>query len=460
MKILLLQAYLGKKEEFIIYPLGLDYLATLLTGKGHDVKIFDFNTSDNPFDRFPDELTAFMPDCIGLSLRNIDNQLRIDPFYYYPYFRKTLKTVRRLLKRTVIVVGGAGFSMYPEKIMRRNPEIDFGMYLEAEESFPELIDTLDGPEGVPGIFYRKNGTTVFSGNRKLPDFKRLPHPRRTFCDLSPYLNHPQSIGVQTKRGCPRHCTYCNYRHLNGNRLRMRSPSHVVDEIAYLMDTFGVTHIMFSDALFNLPVSHAAGICREIIKRKLPITWSAYMDIQGADREFMLLLKKAGCNMVCFSPDAVSQGALDGLKKGLKTKDVHESLKLFTRDPMLADMGVIYCLFLNPPGETFSGLLNTVLFYLKAKWLLRGRGGAMINWIRMEPNIRMLKEAVENGVVQKGLELLPENKSDIDKTFYSNPPQNRIDFILIFLFRAKIVLVKLLKKCFGYLDLLSSNKRLT
>lgn len=448
MKILLVQAYLGRKETFYIYPLGLDYLATVLHEHGYKVKIFDPNVISDPYTGLTGCIDRFSPDLIGLSLRNIDNQLRIDPFYYYKYFQKTLQIVTGTGTQAKIIVGGPGFSMYSRTIMEQNPSIDYGVYLEGEESFVELIANMGSPGNVKGVYYREGGQVKYSGDRALPDFSRLPIPKRIFCDLAPYLEHVESLGIQSKRGCPKKCAYCNYPHLNGKTLRLRSAESVCDEIEYLMSKFNVKSIKFVDAVFNIPKSHAQKICNEIIDRGIKVKWSAYMDVKDTDKELVLLMKQAGCVDICFSPDAVSQNGLDGLQKGLTEKELTENFNMFAHDRDLKDINVVYSVFLNPPGETFPGLLKTLGFYLKGKLMLRGRGTAFVNWIRMEPNIKVLELAIQQGVVPQDVDLLPERTKDIKRTFFSNPPQSQLDFLLIFLLKAQDILIEGLKKILG------------
>jgi radical SAM superfamily enzyme YgiQ (UPF0313 family) len=445
MKILLVQSYLGRKENIPIYPLGLTYIATALHNNGHTVKIYDPNVVANPYENLREIIVDFSPDIVGISLRNIDNQLRTEMFYYYKHFQKILKAVKELIPNAKILVGGTGFSMFAKKIMERNLLIDYGIYLEAEDSLPELLDNPNAPWTVKGIFFRKEGQVLFSGMRPLPNFKNLPIPKREFSDITPYLSNTPSLGIQSKRGCPLKCTYCNYPFLNGNNLRIRDANDVCDEIEYLVKQFGVKHFMFADAVFNMPLNHASEICEEIIRRQLDIKWVAYMDIKHASKDFLLLAAKAGCVDVIFSPDGISQSALDGLNKGLREKDIKDSLRLFLTDRNLRDINVVYSIFINPPGETFVGLLKTIAFFLKTKLYLRGRGNGSINWIRLEPDTRALDVAIEEGAVDKDIELLPEDTQGLSKVFYSKRSLRHLDFFLIMMLKSIPLLKRILLK---------------
>ena len=431
MKILLVQAYLGRKEDFLLYPLGLAYVGTALQSRGHEVRGYDPNASPEGLDGMQKRIIELSPDVIGISLRNIDNLIRWDIFYYYKYFQETIRVARSVSSKAKIVVGGPGFSIFAEKIMQRNLELDFGVYLEGEDSFPELLEKLDNPGVVKGIFYRKNGEVIFSGARALPDFAHMTYPRRDFFDINYYRNDINCIGVQTKRGCPLKCTYCNYPLLNGSRQRVRSAESISDELQYLIDVFNIKRFVFADAIFNSPKKHAEEICEAFIKRGIKVEWSAYMDIKNADKDFLMLAQKAGCKAIIFSPDGISRGVLQALNKMLEAKDIEESLQLFTKDKEMRNFNVIYGFFLNAPGDTVSGLLQTLYFYVKAKLALRGRGNAHMNWIRLEPETVVFQRAVEEGAVPKDIELLPDQVEGLTKVFYIKPTLKWLDpFLLV------------------------------
>jgi radical SAM superfamily enzyme YgiQ (UPF0313 family) len=135
--------------------------------------------------------------------------------------------------------------------MRRHPELDYGVFLEGDESAPELLQHLDCPEEVPGVFYRRGGQVRFSGSRCPPDVKSLLTPRRDFVDCASYPER-RSIGIQSKRGGVLRCAYCSYPFLNGTEIRLREVRSVVDELEVLQREANVREVMFVDNVFNIP----------------------------------------------------------------------------------------------------------------------------------------------------------------------------------------------------------------
>lgn len=427
MKILLFQSYL-RKAGLKVYPLGLVSLASC--ANNHEVRICDLNLYEKPFQTLGKELQEYNPDLIGISLRNIDNQDRLDPVYYYQDFVKATRTIKAAKPDTPLVVGGPGFSMFAREIMERNPELDFGVYLEAEETFPELLQNLDNPETVKGIYYRKNGFVQFTGAGKFPNLNNLPPIQRSCVDMSLYPSSEINVGVQSKRGCNLKCTYCNYPFLCGNKIRLRKPENVVDEIEEMVNLHGINKFTFVDPIFNAPIDHANAICREIIRRNLNVSWGAYMHIGNATEDFLLLARDSGCNAYIFSPDGISKNALKSLNKGITEDEIKKVYKLFMTNERLKDAFVLFTLMLCPPGETFWGLFKTLCFYIKAKYSFRGRGGSMFSWIRIEPETKIYEIALANRALRPNIKLLPETFEGLQDTFYSHPPLKHLDVALM------------------------------
>ncbi len=448
MKILLVQSWLGRKGDLAIYPLGLAYLATVLEQRGHEIRVFDPNTADAPLEDTARVVKEYSPELVGLSFRNIDNQFRLKPFYYYHGMKKTLAVIRQACGTTPIVIGGAAFSILPDVFMERNPEIDLGLFLEGEESFPELVDNMGDPSRVKGIYYRNaNGEVLFSGTRPLPDFKTVPYPRRHFLDLEKYKwGSIELVGVQTKRGCPLTCAYCVYPHLNGKIWRMRTPESVFEEIEYLHRDFGVKGITFADSVVNLPYDYSTRIFTLLKESKLDVNWLGYMHVRGVTKEYLQLCKDSGCTSVIFSPDGLSEGALNGLRKNIKPQEIRELKRLVDTDPAFRDLFVQWCFFVNPPGETLAGLLQTLWFFGSSKRFFRKRTrDTFINWIRMEPSSAVYQTALEEGVISPDTDLLPENVEQLAATFYSNPGTAWMDPMIMTLMRIPKIIRKYLGK---------------
>lgn len=410
MRILLTTSYLGGNEPSI-FPLAFSCLRPGLNG--HSVKVFDINVSKRPFEELKELVSSFHPEVIGISLRNIDSTNKRKVVFYYEYVKKAIDTIKTC-SDAKIVVGGSGFSMFAREIMEDESRIDLGVYLEGETVFPELLDNINTPEKIKSVYYRKNGEIMFSGSRELCDLSRLHLPNVSVLPSKDYKKHRDSIGVETKRGCSLNCIYCIYPFLNGKKYRLRKPDKIVEEIEILVKTEGVTHFMFVDSVFNIPLYHAEDICREIVRRKVKIKWSAWFNERNLTREFLDLIKEAGCDSVMLSPDGCSDDVLKKLGKNLTRKDIVNAYDLLKE---VDGLEISYNFFKNPPGQNMCNLILMVVFFIKAKMKLGKRVHFEFNSLRIEPHTRLYDIAISDNNINREQSLLFPRYYTNRKTWY-------------------------------------------
>ncbi len=419
---MLIQAPLGR-WEYPVYPLGLATLAASMDSCKFNIRIMDANRVD-PADQEA-EIQEFQPEIIGLSLRNIDSQMRRDLFYYYLYFCEYLKTVRAWSPHAVIILGGSGFSLFPKQIMEQNLQADLGVYLEADTTFPQLLDQLSDPGSVPGVYYRENGCVMFSGAAALPDIPSRMLPRYDLLDPKPYEGSG-GVGIQTKRGCPMKCVYCTYPHLNGTCFRSRDVDDVIAEITTLHNDFGVTEFTFVDGVFNLPKSRAVEIIDRIAALEFKITWRAWFTEKGFDQLFAERCRDTGCPEFSFSPDGFSPETLKALGKNISVADI-ERIYQIARDT--DNIRVAFNFFWNPPDQTLGSFVKMLIFALKCKLTLgRKAGGIIFGNMRIEPGTPLWHRAVDDSVISPETNLLPSDVDTLEGTFYSNPGTRYLDTV--------------------------------
>ncbi len=397
MKILLVQAYMGGREP-AVFPVGLACVTSWLDG--HEVRVFDTNTSEDPFGDLRSVLADFEPHAVGISLRNIDSTNKRTVVFYYAFLKELLDNVKSCSGAKVII-GGSGFSMFAAEIMEQEPRIDFGVYLEGETILPALIQNLDSPEKVDSVYYRKNGKVFFTGAAAPCDFNGQRPADWNILPLSGYTDR-DALGIETKRGCALGCIYCIYGFLNGKRYRLKDPAFVVDEIEHLVQKCGAGRFMFLDSVFNFPKAHSEAVCREILKRGVKVKWSAWFSEANLDEEFLELVGRAGCESVMLSPDALSDTVLKTLGKNFSRKEVLNGWRLLRKSNRF---DVSYNFFKNPPGQTPGNFFSIILFCLKAKWQMGRRVHFEFNSLRIEPHTRLYDIALKEGVVSEGKSLL-------------------------------------------------------
>jgi anaerobic magnesium-protoporphyrin IX monomethyl ester cyclase len=406
MRVLLVQAFTALDME-LVYPLGLAWLAAHLDE--HEVEIFDVNLHrDDPFFALERKVRSFGPQVVGISLRNMKvgmPHLHTDDFEPQ---QQAIQLIKKVAPGVKVVAGGTAFSLYSETFMKRLPEIDIGVWGEAELRFPELLRDLEHPEKVAGVYYRREGQVLYTGRPEGVQWKSLRPPRRDLVPHGPYLASSfVSVGVQAKRGCSLHCIHCSDTFLLGHRVRLRDPKEVVDEVESLVRDYGVRQFFFCDQIFNIPVSHAIRICEEIVARKLDVRWSAWFNEQRntLTDALMVALKSAGCSLLSFSPDHVDDRMLKNLDKNFRYVDMLHTVQIAKKH----GMDVEYSFFLNSPGEDLRSLAAIVRFLVHARLelgpQLRLFTLLMMQPIRIYPHTRLFELAKETGLIDKDHELV-------------------------------------------------------
>ncbi len=342
------------------------------------------------------------PEVVGLSLRNIDSVFSFNKRSYYPAFKWTIKQIKQQKPNCKLVVGGAGFSIFAEEIIKDNPEIDFGVVSEGENSFAQLMENLDNPEQVPNLIFRRNGQTIVT-KQKMVVFDLLPKPSRELFEIKKYQKALFSIGVQSKRGCGFNCVFCSKRVQGGNICRIRPAKTVVDEIEELVNGFGVNSCFFVDSTFNFPIDHCREICEEIVKRRLELKWSADFRPDYLNEAIMKLCVKAGCSWFGFSPDGACDSAMRMLGKNFGVQQVEKTFEL-ARKTEGANVG--YSFLYDLPFHNQENTLGLLRMVSKMMFLC----GTKVRYVtfskvRIYPRTKFYQIALEQGKIDGNTNLL-------------------------------------------------------
>ena len=330
MRVFLCQSYLGPVSLAppLAFPIGIAYLASMIKND-HEVFCWDPNIAQDPEKELARLLEKTAPDVVGLSFRNFDSGCSFNNQWYYPFFVSMVRTIKAAMPSCKLVVGGSGFSIFPQEIMERNPEIDFGVISEGEHAFSQLLKNQDHPERVSNLVFKKNGEIHYT-SRSIEDFDSLPLPERHLFEINEYKKKRYTISVQTKRGCGFNCVFCPCRYVAGSKYRLRSPKKVVDEIEQLINNYDLDSYFIVDSTFNHELEHSRRICQELIARKIEVDWSAEFATAFMNERFMKEALKSGCKLFYFSPDGASDRALKFLGKDMKVEHIQNVISLTRR----------------------------------------------------------------------------------------------------------------------------------
>ena len=396
-----------------VAPIGLDYLADALQAAGHRADLLDLCFAPDPPAAVDDYFRRAAPDLVAVSLRNSDDCYFASQESFLPGHRAILERVRR---RTAapIVLGGVGFSVMPEGMLRRLGA-DLGVAGDGEGALVDLASRVAAGEplaDVPGLVCRT--PDGFRRNPPAPvPLAELPPRRRETVDNARYFREGGQGGVETKRGCAIGCVYCADPVAKGRTFRLRPPEMVADEVAALLAQ-GVDCLHLCDGEFNLPREHAVAVCQALVDRGLGerVRWYTYAAAVPFDADLASLMRRAGCVGVNFGVDSGSDAMLRRLGRPYRSADLWSTARACRQ----AGLALMYDLLLGGPGETWETVRETVSLMRR---IGPDRVGAALG-VRVYPGTRLGEEVRRAGVSPASPHLhgaLADNDDLVDPVFY-------------------------------------------
>lgn len=394
MRALLISA---NKEEINMkaWPLGVGCVATATLEAGHNVILLDLMAADDPESIIREAIESFSPEVIGVSVRNVDDQNMTEPRLFLNEVKELISLCKTLTK-VPIVLGGAGYSIYPGSLLDYLGA-DMGIQGEGEIAFPALLERLEkrkGLSGVPGLFIP--GAGLLGSRQFEKDLDRLSLPDTRFLPNYTAGDDEFWLPVQTRRGCPMNCSYCSTATIEGCALRKRSPDAVVRWIAECVKQ-GFRRYYFVDNTFNLPPSYAKRLCEALEAAGMDIAWRCIIYPVRIDEELTRLMAGAGCKEVAVGFESGSELILHAMHKRFKPDDVRQVCTALGKQGMRR-MGF---LLLGGPGETKASALESLSF---ADSLNLDMMKVTVG-IRIYPYTALAKSAVEVGLIGEDDDLL-------------------------------------------------------
>jgi radical SAM superfamily enzyme YgiQ (UPF0313 family) len=331
-------------------PISLPSIAGLLRAEGHDVRIVDaVAPRPVPFLR---DIHEFDPELVVISVST-------------PTYESDLGHVAALsrITRAHLTAIGVHVSATADETLRGS-SLGSVVRGEPEWTVANLAATLASGGDlceVRGLSFRRGGRPVHNEDRGFErDLDALPPPARDLLRegdyFLPFMNRPYTLVVPS-RGCPHHCTYCTAPIYYGARLRRRTPSRVVDEIASVAAR-GVVQdfVMWSDT-FTLDRAFVLEVCRELTARRLGVRWMCNSRVDSIDAALARAMRDAGCTGIAFGIESGVQEILDNVRKGTTVEQGRNAVRV-TRE---ASIQTLAHFILGLPGETRDTIRRTVAY---------------------------------------------------------------------------------------------------
>jgi radical SAM superfamily enzyme YgiQ (UPF0313 family) len=320
-----------------------------------------------------------------------------------------LALVRQAKARGKIVIAGGP---YPTSLPAAALEAgcDFVVRGEAENTMPLLLAAM-----------RRGAAGVIESPEK-PDLTASPIPRFDLVRLGDY----DSLAIQTTRGCPFDCEFCEVVNFFGRKPRHKTPKQVIAELEALYRLGAAGDVFIVDDNFIGDKAHARALLRELTpwleKRRSPFTFITQVSVNlGQDVALIDLMTANNLGRVFVGIESPDEQVLAGCHKYHNLKNpLVESIDNLKQNGMTVvgsfilgldgetpGAGARICSFLEQTGIPISmlGILqappHTRLWHrLKREGRLRGDEGpgggtfAGPNFTPDRPEAEILQEYID------------------------------------------------------------------
>jgi len=351
-------------------PIGMcSIAANLRKNTNAEISLLDL-TFKPSLDYVKKQINSKKPDIVGIYTDTL----------MFNDFVKVAKIAKK--KGIFVFVGGPHPTVMPDTV---KPYCDMIALGEAEETLREFVNKYPKFESVKGIIYKKSSKyskstkknsskkgAVWIRNPPRPSIENLDtieYPAFDLIEMDEYMarwhpldaQDPEILGTSiiASRGCPYNCSFCQptLRALFGDKVRHRSPKHVVGELKQLKKLFNITGFFLQDDTFNINKAWVKEFCSLVKKENL--VWGCNARVNTLkDIDELRMMHDAGLRLVHIGVESGSQRILNDIyRKGIKLSDVPIAIN------NLKKIGIYsLCFFmLGAPTETKEEIRKTIRF---------------------------------------------------------------------------------------------------
>jgi radical SAM superfamily enzyme YgiQ (UPF0313 family) len=378
----------GSARPSIGLPLGLLYIGSFLEQEGYKVNLYDALANLSPpvrlnedsslhvgdsWKTIEEKIAGFHPEIVGITV----------PFStQVTYACKVAQLVKKINKKTLVVVGGSHPTAKPEDFFTLVQAVDVVCVGEGEFTMAELVRKFLGGQAwdrTPSTVVRnKDRICVNAFGGFIDALDALPLPAYHLIDLEKYFllngqgyagrpgweypGYARSVSVITSRGCPYNCVFCAIHLHMGRKWRAHSAKYVLNHLTVLKEKYQVKHIHFEDDNLTFDACRFEEILKGMITLPLGMRWDTPNGVRADSltHRLLSLSKKSGCTYVIFGVESGSERVLkDVIHKQLNLKQVRQAAQ-WAKELKIDAMAFFVIGF---PGESFEEMCITVKFAL-------------------------------------------------------------------------------------------------
>lgn len=271
------------------------------------------------------------------------------------------KKLREANPDVLIVFGGPEPPIDKPNFFKKFPYINICVKQEGEISFKKILEATHASEyiNIPGLLVNDNGNTIDTGiSERIGELDTIPSPYLTGVFDKIMSCHPEitwNATLETNRGCPYACTFCDWGSLTYNKIKKFEMARVFDELEWI-GQHRCDFLSITDANFGIFPERDSLIADKLISiqqrygtpTNYSISWAKNQKREIVDIVKKLIAEggaKSGLNL---SVQTLDENTLEIIKrKNLETNKIEEVFSLCEENniPLFTE------LILGLPGQT-------------------------------------------------------------------------------------------------------------
>lgn len=278
----------------------------------------------------------------------------------HQYNYRLAERIKQLNPTCTIVMGGPEPAITDPKIFEKNPWMDIVIKMEGEQTFAKVLATEPADRlQIPGLLLNINGQVLDTGDsERIENLDDLPSPYLSglFDQLiADYPDITWNATLETNRGCPYQCTFCDWGSLTYNKVKKFDLERVFAELEWIGQHCGFLTI--ADANFGMFTDRDNEIITKLIEiqhrwgrvKNFSMTWAKNQKPEVVRMVNRLVKESPSVGQgITVSVQSMDEQVLDIVKR--RNLDQHKIREIFA----LCDQHNIPVhteIILGLPGET-------------------------------------------------------------------------------------------------------------
>ena len=274
------------------------------------------------------------------------------------------RRVKKINPDCMIFFGGPEMPITKSDIFKKSPFIDVVIKSEGEIILRQLLDAISNNmpwDDIKGLLINRDEVAVDTGNGdRIGNLEDLPSPYLTGVFdkiMSEVTDVEWNATVETNRGCPYACTFCDWGSLTYNKVKKFNLEKVFEELEWIGQK-GCGFVTITDANFGMFVERDNAIADKLIEvqakygcpNSFSMSWAKDQKPEVFDIVFKLIKNPKFNQGLTVSVQSMDLDVLENIKrKNLSQHKIENIFAICDKN----NVPVYTEIILGLPGETVS-----------------------------------------------------------------------------------------------------------